>query len=196
MNYDHTTSSHFHVHPLHLTGFIRGCAAFVDFLQWVENSRDALSVLIHQIQEIYDLADCGILDHNHMLGEVFQQGKETPLCIEPSISVQFFLDGLKWFDNPSHAEIVVELRTVQSTDHEIDNAEVIMVGLNYFIYLLVFSFRPFPLPSLLLLLVSSWFILLPSFCSPWCNWHRGSQPQWRSNLAYCQSFFWQWAHNI
>lgn len=66
-------------------------------------------MLVSQVQEINNLADGGVLNDNHVLGQIFKQSQETSFGVEPGIGVQFLLDGLQGFDNSSHTEIIVGL---------------------------------------------------------------------------------------
>lgn len=60
----------------------------VELLQWIEDSRSGLSVLVGQIKEVNDFAYGCILDDYHMLGEDFQEGKEASLRVKPGVSIK------------------------------------------------------------------------------------------------------------
>ena len=48
-----------------------------------------------------------------MLGEIFDEGKETPLGVEPGVRSQLLVVWLKRLDHPRDAELIVALRTVE-----------------------------------------------------------------------------------
>lgn len=45
----------------------------VNFFQGVEHSGSCLAMLVSQVQEINNLADGGVLNDNHVLGQIFKQ---------------------------------------------------------------------------------------------------------------------------
>ena len=90
-------STHFDVHPLKLSRLERNRMLLIQFLQRIKHSGSGLAVLVSQIQKINNLTNRGIFDHNHMLREHFQQGKQAPLDIEPGIRVQLNERGCTFF---------------------------------------------------------------------------------------------------
>lgn len=66
-------SSHFYVNPLQLSRLIGDCLFVVKFLERAEHSGRGLPVLIGQVEEVDDLANGGVFNDYHMLGEHFQQ---------------------------------------------------------------------------------------------------------------------------
>jgi hypothetical protein len=61
---------------------------FVEFFEGVDNCGGSSSVLVCQIQEINYLANSCILHYQHVLGQYFKKGKQTPLRIEPGICIE------------------------------------------------------------------------------------------------------------
>ena len=55
----------------------------------------------------------GVPDWNHVLGEILDEGKETPLGVEPGVRSQLLVVRLKRLDHPRDAELIVALRTVK-----------------------------------------------------------------------------------
>lgn len=60
-------SSHFGIHSLHLSCFVRDRMFLINFLQWIEDCGRILAVFISQIKEINNLTDGSILYNNHLL---------------------------------------------------------------------------------------------------------------------------------
>ena len=58
----------------------------------------------------------------------------------------FLLDGLKGFDDPAYSEIIVVFGAVESADDQVDNAEMVLVGLlfvlRHFCSLLLLDLQP------------------------------------------------------
>ena len=57
----------------------------------------------------------------------------------------FFLDWLEWFDDSAYSEVIVVFGTIESTNNQIDDTEMIVIGLffslGHFSSLLLFSLQ-------------------------------------------------------
>ena len=51
-----------------------------------------------------------------MLGQSLDQAKKTALGIEPGVSSELLLEGLKTLDDSRNSEVVVTLGTVEGTN--------------------------------------------------------------------------------
>mmetsp|Transcript_15381 Transcript_15381/g.36332 ORF Transcript_15381/g.36332 Transcript_15381/m.36332 type:complete len:274 (+) Transcript_15381:677-1498(+) len=63
-----------------------------------------------------------------MLGQVFQQAKQTSLRVVPGVRLQLLVNRLQRLDNARYSELVVTLCAVEGANNEVDNAEVHVVA--------------------------------------------------------------------
>ena len=119
--------------------------SLVQLFEWVDDSRDLLTVLIGHVQEVYDFTDGGVLEDEHMLGKNLNESEEASFGIVPGISVDLLLDGLQRFDDSTDTELEIEFGAVERTNDQIDNAKVVVI--DHFLDFLfgcffLFDFKP------------------------------------------------------
>ena len=61
---------------------------------------------------------------HHVLCEVLRQAEKATLRIEPGVSPELLVVGLKAFDDARDAELVVPLGAVERPDDEVDDTEM------------------------------------------------------------------------
>mmetsp|Transcript_20412 Transcript_20412/g.33105 ORF Transcript_20412/g.33105 Transcript_20412/m.33105 type:complete len:259 (+) Transcript_20412:475-1251(+) len=90
----------------------------------VEHREDVLSVPLRLVQKRRDLGDGGVLDGDHVLGQVLDEGEEAALGVEPGVRLELLVVRLERLDDARDAELEVALGAVQGADHQVDDAQV------------------------------------------------------------------------
>lgn len=103
----------------------------VELLKWIDDSLDVLTVELDRIEEIQDLVEGTVWQHEHVLGERLDQTQEAPLGVEPSVRAELLLERLQTLHDTRHTEVVVALGAVKSANDQVDDAKVedLLVGL-------------------------------------------------------------------
>ena len=109
----------------------------------INDSLNGFSALITNIQEFKYFAKDAIFENYHVLSESFNKAQETSFSVIPGVHGQFFVVWLQTFDDPANSELIVSFSAIESSDYQINDAQVIDMfirGLELNLFLLPFKF--------------------------------------------------------